>query len=313
MIENLHTGACVATLGFLFFSACSSTDPAKAKAWGSMDRSELDRAYNNSAAVPEGAQMFKEWQAHSAQVREQHPEHLDLPYGPRERDRIDYFSAGPNTPVLIFFHGGYWQMRSKADFAFLAGSFLDQGISVAMVGYPLAPEATLDEIVADAHAAVRYLAAQLPLLGGDPARVVVSGWSSGGHLATSVLDEPSLRGGVAISGLYDLAPLVKSYVNDKLHIDEAAARRNSPIRNLPPSSKPLELFAGSAELSEMRRQTADYARARSGAALPVHYEEISGANHYTILNDMLRPEGRIHQAVVVMAGIRPAVSTPPGH
>jgi len=300
MIRNLCPGACIATLGFLVFSSCMSSAPAKPKAWESMDRSALDRAYNNSAAVPEGAQLFKEWQARSAQVRDQHPEHLDLSYGPRERNRIDYFSAGPNTPVLIFFHGGYWQMRSKADFSFLAEGFLGQGISVAMVGYPLAPDATLDEIVADAHTAVRYLAAQLPSLGGDPARVVVSGWSSGGHLATSVLDEPSLRGGVAISGLYELAPLVKAYVNDKLHLDDAAARRNSPILHLPASSKPLELFAGDAELPEMRRQTADYASARHGAALPVHYEEISGANHYTILNELARPDGRIHQAVLAM-------------
>jgi arylformamidase len=311
MIENLRAAACAATLGLLCFTACSSAAPARGRAWESMDRSTLDRAYNNSAAVPEGAQMFKEWQARSAQVRDQHPEHLDLSYGPRERDRIDYFSAGPNTPVLIFFHGGFWQMRSKADFAFLAESFLAQGISVAMIGYPLGPDSTMDEIVADAHAAVRYLATQLPALGGDPARVVVSGWSSGGHLATSVLDEPSLRGGVAISGLYELEPLVKSYVNDKLHMDVATARRNSPMLNLPPSSKPLDLFAGTAELSEMRRQTADYASARRAAGLPVRYEEISGANHYTILNDLLRPEGRIHQAVAAMVGIRVSVSTPP--
>jgi arylformamidase len=313
MIENLRAGACVAALGFLFFTACSSTAPARAKPWEAMDRVALDRAYNNSAAVPESAQMFKEWQARSVQVREQHPEHLDLPYGPRERNRIDYFSAGQNTPVLIFFHGGYWQMRSKADFAFLAESFLGQGISVAMVGYPLAPEATMDEIVSDAHAAVRYLATQLPALGGDPARVAVSGWSSGGHLATSVLDEPSLRGGVAISGLYDLAPIVKSYVNDKLHLDDAAARRNSPMLNLPSSSKPLELFAGSAELPEMRRQTADYASARRAAGLPVQYEEISGANHYTILNEMLRPEGRIYQAAAAMVGIKPSASPSAGN
>lgn len=303
MIENLRAITCLAGLGLLAVTACSSTAPANGKAWESMDRAALDRAYNNSAAVPESAQMFKEWQARSAQLRAQHPEHLDLPYGPRERNRIDYFSAGPNTPVLIFFHGGYWQMRSKDDFAFLAESFVGQGISVAMVGYPLGPEATMDEIVADAHAAVRYLAAQLPSLGGDPARVVVCGWSSGGHLATSVLDEPSLGGGVVISGLYDLVPLVKSYINDKLHMDDAMARRNSPLLNLPPHSKPLELFAGSAELPEMRRQTADYANARRGAGLPMRYEEISGANHYTILNGLLRPDGRIHQAVAAMAGV----------
>jgi arylformamidase len=303
MIENLCAGAVTAGLAFLLFAACSSSSaPAKGKPWQSMDRATLDRAYNNSAAVPEGAQMFKEWQERSEQVRAQHPEHLDLSYGPRPRNRIDYFSAGPNTPVLVFFHGGYWQMRGKTDFSFLAEGFLSQGISVAMVGYPLAPDATMDEIVADAHAAVRYLAAQLPSLGGDPARVVVTGWSSGGHLATSVLDEPSLRGGVAISGLYELEPLVKSYINDKLHMDEAVARRNSPLLNLKKSSKPLDLFAGTAELPEMRRQTADYASARRAAGLPVRYEEIPDANHYTILHSMLRPDGRIHQAMVAMTG-----------
>jgi acetyl esterase/lipase len=312
MIERLRAAAWVATLGSLF-TACSSAAPAKGEAWESMDRRALDQAYNNSAAFPEGAAMFEAWRARSAQLREQHPEHLDLAYGPRARNRIDYFSAGPRTPVVIFFHGGFWQMRSKSDFSFLAESFLGQGVSVAMVGYPLAPEVSLDDIVADARAAVRYLAAQLPSLGGDPARMVVSGWSSGGHLAASVLDEPSLRGGVAISGIYELAPLVRSYVNDKLRLDAAAARRNSPMLNLPARSKPLALFAGSAELPEMRRQTADYARARRGAALPVNYEEIPGANHYTILNDMLRLDGRIHQALVGMAGDTPSSPIAPVH
>ncbi len=108
-----------------------------------MDRATLDRAYNNSAAVPESGAMFKEWIGRSETLRAQHPEHLNLAYGPRPRDRIDYFSAGNGTPVLIFIHGGFWQMRSKDDFAFLAESFLSSGVSVAMVGYPLAPDATM--------------------------------------------------------------------------------------------------------------------------------------------------------------------------
>ena len=294
---------CAASVIISAVGGCASSAPtAKGKAWETMDRSALDRAYNNSAAVPESGAMFKAWLVRSEELRTRHPEHLNLVYGPRPRNRIDYFSAGPGTPVLIFFHGGYWQMRSKADFAFLAESFLGQGISVAMVGYPLGPESTMDEIVADAHAAVRYLAAQLPSLGGDPARVVVSGWSSGGHLATSVLDEPSLRGGVAISGLYDLAPLVKSYVNDKLHMDHVMAQRNSPILQLPKSSKQLDLFAGSAELPEMRRQTADYASARRAAGLPMEYAEIPDANHYTVLNSMMNSDGTVHRAIMAMLG-----------
>ena len=282
------------------FGCASSAPTAKGKAWETMDRTTLDRAYNNSAAVPESGAMFKAWLVRSEEVRASHPEHLNLAYGPRPRNRIDYFSAGRQTPVLVFIHGGFWQMRSKEDFAFLAESFLGSGVSVAMVGYPLGPEASMDEIVADTHAAIRYLATELPNLGGDPERVVVSGWSSGGHLATLVLDEPSLRGGVSISGIYELEPLLKSYVNDKLHMDQAMAQRNSPILRLPKSSKPLDLFAGSAELPEMRRQTADYASARRAAGLPMQYAEIPDANHYTVLNSMMNADGAIHQAIMAM-------------
>jgi len=294
-----------AIVGVSLLCACASSSPlAKEKPWKTMDRATLDAAYNNSKAVPESGAMFKEWLARSQDFRARHPEHLDLEYGPRPRNRIDYFSAGSQTPVLVFIHGGFWQMRSKEDFAFLAEPFVDSGISVAMVGYPLGPDATMDEIVADTHAAIRYLGSHLAELGGDPKRVVVSGWSSGGHLATMVLDEPILRGGVAFSGLFDLEPLVNSYVNEKLHMDVATAKRNSPILSLPERSKQLDLFAGGAELSEMRRQTADYAEARRAAGLPMRYTEIPGANHYTILNSMMDRDGEIHRAIVAMLGAR---------
>ena len=291
----LKTACCASVLAI---ACATSRAPERGRAWETMDRATLDAAYNNSKAVPESGAMFKGWLVRSEKLRARYPQHLDVAYGPRPRNRIDYYSAGDKTPVLVFIHGGFWQMRSKEDFAFLAESFLSEGISVAMVGYPLGPDATMDEIVADAHAAIRSLATQLPALGGDPDRVVVSGWSSGGHLATMVLDEPALKGGVSISGIYELEPLVKSYTNDKLHMDAEMARRNSPILLLPKSSKELDLFAGSAELSEMRRQTADYAAARRAGGLPMEYVEIAGANHYTILDSLMNGSGAVHRAIV---------------
>lgn len=293
------------TLGFTMAIAstlciAADTSPAQNPAWANWDRDTLGRAYNSSAAVPESAAIFKGWIERSQALRAQHPQHLDLVYGPRERDKIDYFSAGSNTPVLVFIHGGFWQMRSKDDFAFLAQHFLEQRISVAMVGYPLAPESGMDEIVADTRSAIRYLAGRLPELGGDPHRMVVTGWSSGGHLATMVLDEPSVRSGVAISGLYELEPLLNSYVNDKLKMDKAVAQRNSPRLHLPRHSKELLLFSGDAELSEIRRQSSDYFVARKAAGLPVEFIEIPGANHYTILNSMADVNGRIHTAMVAL-------------
>ncbi len=277
--------------------ADAGTAPEVFTDWRTFDRATLDAAYNNSAAVPESAALFKGWVARSVAFRAQHPEHLDLTYGPRARNRFDYFSAGANTPVLVFIHGGYWQMRSKDDFAFLAEPFVSSGISVAMVGYPLGPDEVMDVIVSDARAALRHLAEALPGLGGDPKRMVLSGWSSGGHLATLALNEVPLRGGIAISGLFDLEPLLGSYLNDKLKMDVATARRNSPLLHLPAKSTSLTLFSGGAELAELRRQSGQFFAAREKAGLPTELTTVPGANHYTILNAMLEADGVIHRKI----------------
>ena len=46
-----------------------------------MDRAQLDRAYNNTLAVPERSAIVADWAARSAQVRREYPGHLDLAYG----------------------------------------------------------------------------------------------------------------------------------------------------------------------------------------------------------------------------------------
>ena len=103
-------------------------------------------------------------------MRAQHSDHLDLRYGPRERNRIDFFKAADKAPTLLFIHGGYWQTRAKETFALFAEGPMAHGINVALIGYTLAPDATLDEIVAEIHAGIDYLAGQLPALGGDAKR-----------------------------------------------------------------------------------------------------------------------------------------------
>jgi acetyl esterase/lipase len=104
-----------------------------------MDRTKLDAAYNNSAAVKDSAQIVDGWKERSARVREKYPGGLDLRYGPAERNRIDFFEARKNSPLLVFIHGGYWQMRAKELLAFVVPGPLAHGISVALVGYTLAP------------------------------------------------------------------------------------------------------------------------------------------------------------------------------
>jgi arylformamidase len=178
-----------------------------------MDRAALDAAYNNGAAVKDSAQIVADWEARSARLRAKHTESMDLRYGKDERNRIDYFAARRDGPVLMFIHGGYWQNRAKELFAFVAEGPLAWGINVALIGYTLAPQKRLDGIVAEIHAAASWLAQSIPMLGGDPKQLFVSGWSAGGHLTAMAMSHPAVKGGLAISGIYDLEPMRLSYIN----------------------------------------------------------------------------------------------------
>lgn len=254
-----------------------------------MDRAALDAAYNNQAAVKNSAQIVAGWQARSRQVREQHPDGLDLRYGPDERNRIDFFEAKKDSPLLVFIHGGYWQMREKETFAFLVPGPLAHGISVALVGYTLAPNKRLDAIVGEVRTAMKYLDSR-----GN--KLIVSGWSAGAHLAAMMLQLPSVNAGLCISGLYDLEPIRHCYVNDKLKLDRHEAERNSPI-TMPAFSEPVTIAYGANELPELRRQSQEYAKKVKQAKLV----GLANHDHFTILEELASPEGALTREAVSLA------------
>jgi arylformamidase len=269
------------------------TTPFDALDWRGLSQEALDSGLNNSKAVEGSGDMIEGWEKLSAEMRARHSTHLDLQYGSRERNRIDFLKAAPNAPTLLFIHGGYWQMRSKSAFTRFAAGPMAHGINVALIGYTLAPDATLEEIVAEIHAGIDALAGRLPELGADADRLVASGWSAGGHLTAMAMMNPRIKGGVAISGIYDLEPIRHSYLNVKLGLDEAMSRRNSPMLLATDAAKPMVLTAGGAELPLLRKQTADFAAYRARHGSPVTYEEIPGANHFTVMEEMAQPSGRI--------------------
>jgi arylformamidase len=267
--------------------------PFDAPDWRGMSQQDRDDGLNNGAAVAGSGEIVAEWDRRAADMRARHSQHLDLRYGPRERNRIDFFKAAEKAPTLVFVHGGYWQMRAKENFSLFAGGPMMYGINVAMIGYTLAPEATLDQIVAEIHAGIDFLAEQLPALGGDPSRIAVSGWSAGGHLTAMALSNPKVMGAVAISGIYDLEPIRHSYLNVKLGLDELTSRRNSPMAHAAGPMKPLALVVGGGELPLLRKQTADFAGHRAKYGLPVSYEEIPDADHFSVMDQLASPTGRI--------------------
>jgi arylformamidase len=270
-----------------------------------MDRKELDAAYNNTAAVPERAAIYADWAVRGAAVRRQNPTHLDLAYGDSPRQRLDLFLAGDSkAPTLAFIHGGYWQMNDKESFGFLAEGPLAHGINFAVIEYTLAPETRLDDIVGEIRRAIQWLVDHLANYGADGNRLYVSGHSAGGQLTAMAITLPIVRGGLAISGIYDLEPIRLNYLNEKLHLDPAEAERNSPLLHLPVRASELVIAYGTGELPELCRQSIDYARAWNHRGLPGHRLPVEGANHFTILEALASPQGALMRAMLSVMDVR---------
>ena len=263
-----------------------------------MDRTALDAAYNNGAAVADSDRFIAKWERRSAELRAERPRHLDLRYGEAARNRLDFFAANRRgAATLLFIHGGYWQSRAKEIFSFVAEGPLALGMNVAVIGYTLAPEARLDAIVAECRQALSWVAAHLGELGWDPGRLYVSGWSAGGHLTAMLVDDPRIKGALAISGIYDLEPIRLNYLNEKLRLDDAEARRNSPLLHLPARAAPLLVTVGGEELPELRRQSETYHAAWSERGLPGAFVPLPGRNHYTAIEELARPDGLLTRAL----------------
>ncbi len=188
--------------------------------------------YNNRARVPEHPALFAAWAKDAAAYRERHAPR-SISYGAGARNIIDFFPGGGEGPIVVFIHGGYWQSLDGSSFSHLAAGLNAHGISVAIPSYDLCPGVTVDDIVKQMRAASRELAR----LGRS---LVISGHSAGGHLAACMLatDWPAfdttLAEGLvvaayAISGLFDLGPVVETSINNALCLDHAAARAASPL------------------------------------------------------------------------------------
>ena len=268
--------------------------------WHGMTRAQLDAAYNNTAAVRNSADKLADWTERSKRVRAERSELLDLEYGRRPRNRIDIFRCGKaHAPLLVYIHGGYWQRNAKEFFACLVEGPIARGFDAALVGYTLAPEATLTEIVGEVRMAIHWLRENGPRYDIASAKLIVSGWSAGGHLTAMALADADA--GLAISGIFDIEPCRLNYLNDALRLTMEEQVLLSPIRQLPRSSPPLVIAYGTAELPELQRQSRDYHNARRRAHLPSELLPIDDHDHFSILEEMANSNGKLTDALVRLA------------
>jgi arylformamidase len=286
----------------------SATDAVSSEPlYRGMTRAELDRAYDNRGYVADFADSLAHWAKESAALYRQAEVHRDMRYGPTPRERLDFFPArSAGRPTVVFIHGGYWQWCDKEDESFVARGPLAHDINVAVVEYTLCPDISLSGMVAEIHTAVDWLVAGLPVLDADPEQLIVAGSSAGAHLAAMLAGRPDVRGSLLISGLYELEPIRLGRLNDVIGMDRDMALRNSPLLHLPGKAGPVCFAVGEDELPEMLRQTRDYYGRWTAAGLPGWDLTVSGANHFTIMDEVADPNGRLTAAILRLCGVSAA-------
>jgi arylformamidase len=267
--------------------------------WGTLSRAARDAAYNNTAAVPDVAAIHAARTAASNAARAAAPAALDLAYGPKERHRIDIFAgAEPSAPCFVFIHGGYWQMNSKESFACLGDGLRAHGWSAAFLGYSLAPQATLAQIVGEIDRALDWVA-ENGAKHGAAGPLVVAGWSAGGHLAALALDHPAVVAGLGISGIYELGPLRDTYLNEKLALSDEQVVTLSPLRR-PVVRKPMAITYGTCELPALIANSRRLHAYRAAADAPGALLPVPGCNHFTILEQLRLAEAFLTRQVLML-------------
>jgi acetyl esterase/lipase len=260
--------------------------------WAALSQAERDAAYDNNAAVKNSAALIAERNHASEALRASRKSFLDVPYGDRDRTKVDLYPADDATaPCLVFLHGGYWQRNSREVFAMLVEGVAAHGWSVAIPGYSLAPEASLTEIVAEISRSLDWLA-QNGSSYGVSGPVVLVGWSAGAQLVAMAFGHPHVTAGLAISGVYDLAPIRDTALNNALKLTEQEVATLSPLR-LPVIHKRLDIAYGTAELPALVLDSIQLHEARIAANAPGRLFPIEGADHFSILGELRRPDGAL--------------------
>lgn len=246
---------------------------------------------------PSQAALFERFAQNNDRALAEGAPQLDLPYGPHPRQTLDLFrTAEPRKGVVAYFHAGYWQSRDKSQFRFLAPPLTADGFDVALVNYPLSPEAGVVDIVTAAAASLGALARLT-----DGAPQILVGHSAGAHLAVELAVNPppgvNIAGIVPISGVFDLEPLVETTLNAKLGLDAASARAASPLHRAMPGAPPALFAVGELETQAFRDQTAAMAAAWAAAGNPACEITVAGADHFSVLDELCRDQGCLRAAI----------------
>ena len=273
---------------------------------------DLETEYSPRVTVTDHAEIFARWareaENYRADMLKSGKAELGLSYGDTPRQFIDLFlpAAGETAPLVMFIHGGYWRAMDPSFHSHMARGLNERGFAVAVVGYDLVPIVTIADIIEQ----IRHACAFLWLRFGR--RFLVSGHSAGGHLTAAMVATdwqklwpkvPSdlVPAGYAISGVFDVTPLVNTSMNQDFRLDAAEARRISPTFWPVPPGRTLDATVGDLESSEFKRQSRSMADAWQLAKAETRYAELPG-NHFTVIEALVDPKNAMVARIAELAG-----------
>lgn len=269
---------------------------------------DLEAEYNNRKRVPEHADIQARWAKASDAYRKDARVEIDQSYGSAARNRFDFYrpAGGGAAPVVVYIHGGYWQRGDRKDNGFVAKELNTRGVAVALPSYTLCPAVGIMDIVAELRQCMRAVWDK------TKQRPVAVGHSAGGHLAAAMLatewskvpgvPADLVKAAYSISGVFDLAPLIPTSLNEALKLDAAKAREASPLFwPAPPKGRTFVAAAGGDESQEFIRQGLEITSAWSKAGVKAECVIVPGTNHFTIVEELARPESAMLERIAGMA------------
>jgi arylformamidase len=264
----------------------------------------LNEQYLPGASVLNTQEIFTRWNTDGMKARSVLGAKCNVRFGPTIDEYVDIFPSGTrHAPVHMFIHGGYWYRFSPKEFSFIASRLVESGITVVLNNYSLCPHVTIDEIVRQCRAAIKWVVDHIDAFDGDPGNVTISGHSAGGHLAAMVantdwqgrygLSSDFLRGICGISGLYDLRPFPFTALQPNLQLTCDQIQRNSPIFHVRRSLPPTTLIVGQKESTEFHRQSEEFCLELRRRDNEAGKSTVDSANHFTILDGFLETDSEL--------------------
>ena len=280
------------------------------------DQAALDAAYDQAAYAQNREQLIERRIGASASVRGRIGEPERIAYGTAEIERLDIYRARHDAaPVFLFIHGGAWHSGRSKDFAGPAEMFLAAGAHYVVPDFAWVQDVggSLMVLADQVRRAIAWVFQNIARFGGDPNRLYLGGQSSGAHLAAVALTTDwrrdfglpadTIKGGVCISGMYELTPVRLSARSRYVAFDNATVAELSPIRHLERLQAPLVVAYGTCETPEFQRQNREFAAAVEAAGKPVRLVVGEHYNHFELPETLGNPYSLLGRAALELMGL----------